>query len=116
MTIPGYQRPQRNPDIEAEIYILREDEGGRRTPVQTGYRPSHNFGLNGMLNDAQHEYIGTDIVELGNTAGAYLWFLRPEYQEGRLYVGMEFTVQEGSKVIGRGRVTKIINSKLAKYA
>lgn len=116
MTIPGYHRPPRDADIKAEIYILRTEEGGRNTPVQTGYRPSHDFGLEGTLNDAQHEYIGTEIVGLGETANAYIWFLCPEYQEGRLFKGMEFTVQEGNKVIGKGKVIKVLNAKLAKNA
>lgn len=116
MTNTGYHRPPREPDIEAEIYIFRTDEGGRHTPVQTGYRPSHDFGLDGTLNDAQHEYIGKDSVDLGSTANAFLWFLCPEYQEGRLYSGMEFTVQEGNKIVGKGEVKRVINAELAKNA
>lgn len=114
--MPGYHRPPREADIEAEIYILCTEEGGRLTPVQTGYRPNHDFGLDGVLNDAMHEYIGTDTVGLGDTADAYIWFLFPEYQEGRLFEGMDFTVQEGNKVVGKGKVKKVINAKLAKHA
>jgi translation elongation factor EF-Tu-like GTPase len=72
MSSSNYHRPPRDADIEARIYILRTEEGGRKTPVQTGYRPCHDFGLDGILNDAQHEYIGTETVGLGETANAYL--------------------------------------------
>jgi translation elongation factor EF-Tu-like GTPase len=104
--------PPRLLDIEAEITFLTTAEGGRQGPVRTGYRAAHDFGVNGTLNDALHEYIGKEWVPLGETVTARLWFLAAEFQIGRLYDGFEFTVQEGSKIVGRGRVTKILNEAL----
>ena len=100
------------PDIEAEIRFLSPEEGGRHTPYRSGYRPNHDFGTDGMLNDAHHEYVGIDTVAPGDTVTARLWFLAPDYQAGRLYEGFEFTVQEGARIVGRGRVSKVINKGL----
>ena len=69
-----------------------------------------------MLNDAAHEYIGCETVAPGKTAKANMWFLVPEYQEGRLYAGFRFTVQEGSRIVGSGVVTAVLNKALGKNA
>jgi translation elongation factor EF-Tu-like GTPase len=103
---------QRPPDIEAEITFLSTADSGRQTYVLSGYRPSHNFGIPGMLNDAVHEYIGPGKVEPGESALANIWLLTPEYQEGRLYPGFTFTVQEGSRVVGHGVIRRIPNESL----
>lgn len=103
---------EREPDLEAEIQFLATAEGGRATPCRSGYRPNHNFGIPGILNDAQHEYLGREWVAPGETVMARLWFLAPEYQEGRLHEGFSFTVQEGGKIVGYGRITRVLNTTL----
>ena len=102
----------RPPDIEAEITFLSTEQGGRQAPVTSGYRPNHDFALNGILNDALHEYLDCELVSPGQTARAQMWFLVPQYHEGRLYPGFRFTVQEGSRIVGYGTVTRIINPAL----
>ena len=102
----------RPPDIEAEIFFLATERGGRLAPAISGYRPTHNFGLEGMLNDAAHEYVGCDSVSPGQSAMANMWFLEPRYQDGRLFPGFEFTVQEGLRIVGHGIVTQVINTVL----
>lgn len=104
--------PNSPPDIEAEIYFVPTDQGGRRSPAFSGYRPSHDFGVPGMLNDAQHHYPNHQQVLPGETVLAQLWLLAPEYQNGRLYPGFKFTVQEGPKIVGHGVITKVLNTML----
>ena len=48
--------------IEDEIRFLSTEEGGRHTPCASGYRPNHDFGVEGMLNDAVHKYIDKEWV------------------------------------------------------
>ena len=100
------------PDIEAEIHFFAREEGGRRTPCKSGYRPSHDFGIEGMLNDAVHQYIDKEWVSPGETVLTHLSFLAPETQFGRLYEGFEFTVQEGTRIVGRGRIIRVFNQIL----
>lgn len=99
--------PSFPPDIEAEIRFLTAEEGGRHTPAKSGYRPQ--FYYNGHDWDAHQEYPDAGWVHPGETARMLLWFLCPDAHFGRVQVGMEFEVREGARVVGRGRVTKILN-------
>jgi|SRR5437667_11873967 len=99
--------PPYPPDVEAEIRFLTPEEGGRRTPVRSGYRPQ--FYYDGHDWDAHQEYLDAEWVQPGETARTLLWFLSPEAHLGRVHVGMEFEVREGARVVGRGRITKILN-------
>jgi translation elongation factor EF-Tu-like GTPase len=103
-------------DFEAEVAFLPTAQGGRESPARSGYRASHDFGLEGALNDAAHEYVGCESVAPGQSASAKLWLLAPHYQQGRLYSGFNFTVQEGARVVGHGVVTNVINASLQRGA
>jgi elongation factor Tu len=109
-----FKRPPRRPDIEAEITARPTSEGGRKSPMFSNYRPNHDFGVEGMLNDALHEYPQNGSIAPGETGKANLWFLAPEYQVGRLFIDMEFTVQEGGRLVGKGKITKVLNDSLQK--
>jgi len=71
----------------------------------------HAFGVSGTLYDALHEY-PDGPVEPGQSGRALLWLLQPELQRGAIFEGMEFTVQEGRRVVARGRVVKVLNEDL----
>ena len=103
------------PDIEAEIRFLSTEQGGRHSPCATGYRPHHDFGIGGVHVDAVHEFVDKEWVAPGETVIANLSFMGPEYPEylgGRLYKGFEFAVHEGARIVGRGRITKVLNEAL----
>jgi len=102
----------RPPDIEAQISFLPTEHGGRQSAARSGYRPTHNFGLS-WLSDAAHEYIDRESAAPGETVHANMWFLAPEYQEHRLHPGFTFTVQEGSRIVGHGVVTRVVNTVLS---
>lgn len=93
-------------DIEAEIYFLTTEEGGRSTPAFTGYRPQ--FHYNEQDWDASHIYPDVEVVNPGETVRAYLGFLSPQEHFGKVSVGMEFLVREGARTVGKGVVTKIV--------
>ncbi len=94
-------------DIEAEITFLTPEEGGRKTPVFSGYRPQ--FYYDGHDWDAIHDYGDVAQVAPGQTVTALLVFLSPAYHLGRLYPGKQFQIREGQRIVGHGRVTKILN-------
>lgn len=100
------------PDFEAEIYALPTENGGRKSPMLSGYRPNHYFGLPDELNDAQHDYPERGKIAPGEKGIALVRLLDPERQKGRLFEGMEFTVQEGNRVVGRGKIVKILKDEL----
>ncbi len=97
----------RIPDIEAEIYFLTQEEGGRSTRFFSGYRPQ--FYYDGHHWDARQDYVGVTEVHPGQTVIAELTFANPQYQLGKLYPGKEFLVREGAQIVGRGKVTRILN-------
>ena len=105
-------RPPHPPDIEADISFLSTEAGGKSNAVRSGYRPNHDFGLDGMLNDAHHEYIGVESVTPGTVARAQLWLLAPEYQAGRFSPGFKFVVQEGAHVVAHGVIVNVVNPAL----
>lgn len=93
-------------DIEAEIYFLTPQEGGRETPVFNGYRPQFYYNENDW--DAQHIYPDVEQVNPGDTVRVYLGFLSPKEHLGKVHVGMEFLIREGARTVGKGVITKII--------
>jgi translation elongation factor EF-Tu-like GTPase len=93
-------------DIEAEIYFLTPEEGGRNKPAYDDYRPQ--FYYDGYDWDARHIYPDVGKASPGDTVRAYLGFLSPQEHYGKVYVGMEFLIREGGKTVGTGKVVKII--------
>lgn len=110
--MPHHKITIRTADLIAKIDFLPTELGGRILPAHSGYRPNHDFGLEGTLNDAAHEYIGQDTASPGESVFAKLWLLVSELQSGRLYPGFQFTVQEGSRIVGKGVVHEVLNAGL----
>src|SRR5262249_9569480 len=95
--------------IEARISFLRPDEGGRHSPVSSGYRPQFHYASDAQVWDAQHTYPDVASVAPGDSVRAILCFTSPEYHRGRIELGMPFEIREGAKLVGRGVVTRIID-------
>lgn len=93
-------------DIEAEIYFLTTEEGGRKTPAYSGYRPQ--FYYDGHDWDAIQDYDVTEVYP-GQTVIARLTFLSPPFHLEKLYVGKGFLVREGQKTVAKGKITKILD-------
>lgn len=98
-------------DVEAEIYFLATEEGGRKGPAYTDYRPQ--FYYDGHDWDAPHEYPDVEQVNPGDTVRAYLAFLSPQEHVGKLHIGKEFLIREGAKTVGRGKITKILELEIS---
>ncbi|MGW3957570.1 elongation factor Tu [Streptomyces sp. NPDC004752] len=96
---PGSVAPSRR--FGARVYVLSSREGGRTTPVSTGYRPQFYIRTADVVGD----------VDLGATAVA-----RPgdtvtmTVELGRavpLEPGLGFAVREGGRTVGAGTVTSV---------
>ena len=98
-------------DVEVEICFLRTEEGGRKGPARSGYRPQ--FYYDGNDWDAVHTYATDDWVQPGETVTGYLDFLSPDEHVAKLFPGMEFLCREGSRVVARGRVLRILNLRVS---
>jgi translation elongation factor EF-Tu-like GTPase len=95
------------PLIEAEITFLRSEEGGRTGPAYAGYRPAIYYDDDEGGWDAVYDWETDDPILPGATLRARVCFVSPEAHRGRLYIGKEFRLQEGSHVVALGRVTKL---------
>ncbi|WP_432186737.1 elongation factor Tu [Streptomyces sp. Tue6028] len=96
---PGSVVPSRR--FTAQVYVLSAREGGRSTPVSTGYRPQFYIRTADVVGD----------VDLGATAVA-----RPgdtvtmTVELGRdvpLEPGLGFAIREGGRTVGAGTVTSV---------
>jgi hypothetical protein len=96
----------RQPELEADIYYLTEQEGGRKTAVGNGYRGQ--FYYNGKDWDAPQQFLDKEICNLGDTVKVYLQTLSPDFHVGQFVVGQKFEIREGAKTIGKGKITKIL--------
>jgi translation elongation factor EF-Tu-like GTPase len=103
----------RTPDVEAEIALLSAAEGGRQTPAQSGPRPQHKVRED-YLTSGMHDYIGVQRSVAGPDSKATITFITPEVYPHCLWVGREIEISEGARVVGRARITKILNPLLEK--
>ncbi|MDT0461832.1 elongation factor Tu [Streptomyces gibsoniae] len=96
---PGSVVPSRR--FSARVYVLSAREGGRTTPVATGYRPQFYIRTADVVGD----------VDLGETAVA-----RPgdtvtmTVELGRdvpLEPGLGFAIREGGRTVGAGTVSTV---------
>lgn len=94
------------PELEADIYYLTEQEGGRKSDVRSGYRGQ--FFYDGNDWDASQEFMDKDVCVLGDTVAVRLITLSPLFHVGQFYIGKTFEVREGKKIVGHGKITKIV--------
>lgn len=99
-------------DFIAEL--IYESEGGRTTPAMSGYRPQIKFAIEEIQTSGQQTFIGRDLVFPGDKVNAEINILSPKYFLGKLEEGMKFEFLEGSVLIGKGKILKIVNKELEK--
>jgi translation elongation factor EF-Tu-like GTPase len=92
--------------MEVEITFLRAEEGGRSTPAYANYRPQFYYGGNDY--GSAFTRIETESVNPGQTARAYLCVSAPDFLSGKINENSEFLVREGSRIVAKGRVLKIL--------
>jgi hypothetical protein len=92
--------------LEARIYYLTLDEGGRYTPVQSGYRGQ--FHYNGKDWDACQEFTDKELCYPGESVNVRLLIASPVFHYGKFFIGQEFEIREGARKVARGTITKVI--------
>ena len=101
-------------DIRATIYFLPTDEGGRKTPVWSGYRPSVSFPADPTsYYDAVITLEGQERVLPGEECVARITFLAPECARHLLKPDAPFEVNEPPRVVGRGKILQVLRSREA---
>ena len=90
-------------EFEAEIYVLKKEEGGRHTPFFTGYKPQFYVRTTDVTGETTLPE-GTEMVMPGDTVNLKVKLVTPIAMEEK----MRFAVREGGRTVGAGVVTKII--------
>ncbi len=101
-------------DFIAELKYLTTEEGGRKTPAFSGYRPQVKFEFTEMQTSGQQTFLNKETVYPGDTVTAEIRILSVEHFENSLTEGMSFEFREGSRIIGTGKITSIVNNTLKK--
>jgi elongation factor Tu len=89
-------------DFEAEVYILKKEEGGRHTPFFTGYKPQFYIRTTDVTGEVALSE-GVEMVMPGDTATFKVKLVAPVALEEK----QKFAIREGGKTVGAGVVTKI---------
>ena len=99
---PGSVTPHAK--FEAEVYILKKEEGGRHTPFHDNYRPQfyvRTTDVTGTINLPS----GVEMVMPGDNLTIIVELLSPI----ALSEGLRFAIREGGRTVGAGQVTKILD-------
>jgi translation elongation factor EF-Tu-like GTPase len=95
--------------IAANLYLLRPEEGGRKTPIFTGYRPAVYFG--DRQTDGLIVFDREEKPVLGGEYTVTIALAHPEYLGDALQKDAIFDCREGPKIIGRGKVLTVAATK-----
>ena len=98
---PGTVTPHTN--FECQVYVLSKDEGGRHTPFFTKYRPQFYFRTTDVTGEVTLP-AGTEMVMPGDNVTMTVELIAPIALEE----GTEFSIREGGRTVGAGKVTKVI--------
>jgi elongation factor Tu len=98
---PGSLTP--HTEFEAEVYILKKEEGGRHTPFSKGYKPQFYFRTTDVTGEVELP-ADKELVIPGDTLTFKVKLLAPIAMEK----GLTFAIREGGKTVGAGVVTNII--------
>ena len=101
-------------DFIAELQYFKTEQGGRKTPVNSGYRPQVKFDFIEMHTSGQQTFIDKETAYPGDKVDAKIKLFSPDYFTESLIKDMEFEFREGATVIGTGKIKYIINYKLEK--
>ncbi|MFF1544588.1 elongation factor Tu [Streptomyces sp. NPDC058291] len=100
LAAPGSVTPRRR--FSAQVYVLSAREGGRTTPVSTGYRPQFYIRTADVVGDVDLGAVAVarpgDTVDMTVELG----------HEIALEPGLGFAVREGGRTVGAGTVTSVL--------
>ncbi|MBV71539.1 MAG: elongation factor Tu [Myxococcales bacterium] len=98
---PGSIKPHLK--FNAEIYVLKKEEGGRHTPFFNGYRPQFYFrttDVTGVVNLPE----GSEMCMPGENITVTVDLITPIAMDE----GLRFAIREGGRTVGAGVVAKIV--------
>ncbi|MEU7555434.1 elongation factor Tu [Streptomyces sp. NPDC044571] len=98
---PGSVVPRRR--FTAQVYVLAAREGGRSTPVVSGYRPQFYIRTADVVGDV--DLGGAGVARPGETVTMTVELGR----DVPLEAGLGFAIREGGRTVGAGTVTTVLD-------
>ncbi|MDR0420979.1 MAG: elongation factor Tu [Prevotellaceae bacterium] len=90
--------------FEAEIYVLKKEEGGRHTPFHNKYRPQFYLRTLDVTGEVQLP-AGVEMVMPGDNVTINVKLIYPV----AINQGLRFAIREGGRTVGAGQITKILD-------
>ena len=97
---PGSITP--HTEFEAEVYVLKKEEGGRHTPFFKGYKPQFYIRTTDVTGNVTLPE-GMEMVMPGDNVKMQIELIAPIAMED----GLRFAIREGGRTVGAGVVTKV---------
>jgi len=98
---PGSITP--HTEFKAEVLLLKKEEGGRHTPIFSGYRPQVFIRTTDVTGDITLPE-GMEMVMPGDNATVNIKLIKPVAMQS----GQRFAIREGGLTVGAGAITEII--------
>ena len=89
--------------FQAQIYVLKKEEGGRHTPFHNKYRPQffiRTLDVTGEISLPE----GVEMVMPGDNVEITVKLITPV----AMNEGLSFAIREGGRTVGAGQVIKIV--------
>ena len=99
---PGQVTPHKT--FQAEVYILKKEEGGRHTPFHDKYRPQFYIRTLDVTGEIKLPE-GTEMVMPGDNLTITVELITAV----ACNEGLRFAIREGGRTVGAGQITKIID-------
>ena len=99
---PGSIKPHKH--FKAQVYILKNEEGGRHTPFHNKYRPQFYF----RTTDVTGEIVlpnGVEMVMPGDNLEIEVNLI----YEIAMNLNLRFAIREGGRTVGAGQVVEILD-------
>ncbi len=89
--------------FEAQVYVLKKEEGGRHTAFFNNYRPQFFIRTTDVTGKIQLPE-GVEMVMPGDNINMTIELIKPVAMEEQL----RFSIREGGRTVGSGVISKII--------
>ncbi len=89
--------------FNAEVYVLKKEEGGRHTPFFKGYRPQFYMRTTDVTGSIDLPE-GVEMIMPGDNVNMVVELITPIAIEK----GLRFAIREGGRTVGAGVVTEIL--------
>ena len=99
---PGSIKPHKK--FQAEVYVLKKEEGGRHTPFHNKYRPQFYFRTTDVTGEISLPE-GREMVMPGDNLTITVDLI----SEIALNENLRFAIREGGRTVGAGQVTKLLD-------